>query len=620
MGIKIYLFIFIILSIMNDVSLSQVSREWISTYNYNTEDAKAIEVDNSGNVYVTGTSGTDYATVKYNSSGVQQWASRYNGTGNSSDYANSIAVDGLGNVYVTGGSIGTGTGFDFATVKYNSSGVQQWVARHNGSGNNLDEAFSVAADVSGNVYVTGGSTGSGTLNDYLTIKYNSAGILQWVRSYNGTGNNADFAFRLVLDVSGNICVTGWSRGSGTSDDDYATVKYNPAGVEQWVRIYQGPGDGFDQATSIASDESDNVYVTGNSAGSETQNDYATIKYSSTGDSLWVKRYNGTENSADNATSIAVDISGNVFVTGQSYGSLTNYDYATIKYNSSGVLQWDKIYNGPGNSVENANSIATDNSGNVYVTGSSAFSGQNYNYATVKYNSSGIQQWSDIYNGTASGSDIAFSVKTDASGNVYVTGGSAGLGQLKDFVTIKYSQYPRASITAFTEGFYNSTLNKMISDTLRVYLRNSGSPYAVADSSISKLDSSGNGRFYFPNVLNGSNYYIVLKHRNSIETWSSSFNVFSSDTLTYDFTINANKAFGNNQVLADNSPVRFAIYSGDINQDGTVDASDLSDTDNDALNSLSGYVRTDVTGDDFVDAGDVSIVDNNAINSISLIRP
>ncbi|MBK7160163.1 MAG: SBBP repeat-containing protein [Ignavibacteria bacterium] len=101
MGIKIYLFIFIILSIMNDVSLSQVSREWISTYNYNTEDAKAIEVDNSGNVYVTGTSGTDYATVKYNSSGVQQWASRYNGTGNSSDYANSIAVDGLGNVYVT---------------------------------------------------------------------------------------------------------------------------------------------------------------------------------------------------------------------------------------------------------------------------------------------------------------------------------------------------------------------------------------------------------------------------------------------------------------------------------------------------------------------------------------
>ena len=329
MRIKIYSFIFIILSIMNDVSLSQVSREWISKYNYNTEDAKAIEVDNSGNVYVTGTSGTDYATVKYNLSGVQQWASRYNGTGNSTDYANSIAVDGLGNVYVTGGSIGTGTGFDFATVKYNSSGVQQWVARHNGSGNNLDEAFSVAADDSGNVYVTGGSTGSGTLNDYLTIKYNSAGVQQWVRSYNGTGNNADFAFRLVLDASGNICVTGWSRGSGTSDDDYATVKYNPAGVEQWVRIYQGPGDGFDQATSIASDKSDNIYVTGRSLGSGTQNDYATIKYSSTGDSLWVKRYNGTDNSADNATSIAVDFSGNVFVTGQSYGSLTNYDYATI---------------------------------------------------------------------------------------------------------------------------------------------------------------------------------------------------------------------------------------------------------------------------------------------------
>ena len=76
----------------------------------------------------------------------------------------------------------------------------------------------------------------------------------------------------------------------------------------------------------------------------------------------------------------------------------------------------------------------------------------------------------------------------------------------------------------------------------------------------------------------------------------------------------------NQKHVDTSPNKYAIYGGDINQDGTIDASDVSSVDNDAYNSLSGYVNTDVTGDDFVDAQDVSIVDNNAFNSVSVITP
>ncbi|MBK6772357.1 MAG: hypothetical protein IPG78_09555 [Ignavibacteria bacterium] len=71
---------------------------------------------------------------------------------------------------------------------------------------------------------------------------------------------------------------------------------------------------------------------------------------------------------------------------------------------------------------------------------------------------------------------------------------------------------------------------------------------------------------------------------------------------------------------DASPVRFGIYSGDINQDGTIDATDVSNADNDAFSSVGGYVNTDVTGDNFVDAADVSIVDNNAFNSVSVISP
>ena len=177
-----------------------------------------------------------------------------------------------------------------------------------------------------------------------------------------------------------------------------------------------------------------------------------------------------------------------------------------------------------------------------------------------------------------------------------------------------------NLTAFIEGFYNPASNIMISDTVRVYLRNATSPYAIIDSTKSELNSSGSGIFTFSYPVNGVNYFIVIKHRNSIETWSSSTQMFTGSSLNYDFAAAVTQAFGNNMKQIDASPVRFGIYSGDINQDGTVDASDLSETDNDAFSSVSGYVRTDVTGDDFVDAADVSIVDNNAFNSVSVISP
>lgn len=115
---------------------------------------------------------------------------------------------------------------------------------------------------------------------------------------------------------------------------------------------------------------------------------------------WVARYNGPPPSApvDIAYDVAVDDSGNVFVTGQSAGIGSNYDYATIKYNSSGIQQWVQRYNGPGNSTDNAYAIALDPSGNVYVTGRSWGVGTTFDYATIKYNSSGTQQWVQRYNG------------------------------------------------------------------------------------------------------------------------------------------------------------------------------------------------------------------------------
>lgn len=162
---------------------------------------------------------------------------------------------------------------------------------------------------------------------------------------------------------------------------------------------------------------------------------------------------------------------------------------------------------------------------------------------------------------------------------------------------------------------------MVADTVTVFLRLGSSPFPIIDSAKAVVSAAGTGTFNILNAVNGQPYYVVLKHRNSIETWSNIGLSFSGDILNYNFT-DFIKAYGGNlKLIIGSSPIKYGIFSGDVNQDGTIDASDVSETDNDAYSSaFSGYVRTDVTGDDFVDAADVSIVDNNAFNSVSAVSP
>ena len=416
--------------------IAGVREAWVANYTGVFDDEPtAMVVDGSGNVFVTGYTGApdhySYVTIKYNAAGQEEWNVAYNPP-NGISFAAAIAIDHSGNVYVTGtsGTFGSGD-HDYATIKYSNSGQQLWVARYNGAPNSDDGATAIAVDGSGNVYVTGDS--GFPSGDYATVKYDSAGQQQWVVRYNGPGNGDDRPVAIATDESGSVYVTGSSLGAPPGTD-YATIKYNNAGQQEWVARYSGPGVG-DEPVGMALDRSGNVYVTGTSWGSRgiSISEYATIKYNNSGEQKWVARYNEPGNGSD-ANAIAIDGSGNVYVTGRSLGLDSIWEYATVKYNSAGQLQWVRRYRAPDSPGDAATAIAVSASGNVYVTGQSSG-----DYGTIKYDSSGQQQWVVRYNGSQGFDDYARGIALDRRENVYVTGTThqSDVQYDWDFATIKY---------------------------------------------------------------------------------------------------------------------------------------------------------------------------------------
>ena len=340
-----------------------------------------------------GASGQDYVTIAYDAAtGAQLWAESYNGPGNGDDVANAISVSPSGSdVFVTGRSPGSGSGDDYATVAYSAStGSQQWAKRFQSPGSADDTAYDIGVSPDGaRVFVTGQVAKQTDAETWGTVAYDAGtGGVLWNRRYGQGAGYDNEAYALAVSPDGSKLFVGGSVFSA-SLNDMGTVAYDAAtGAQEWAKRYDSHG--YDYVEDMAtSPDGATVFVTGEGDGGPTLYDFTTLAYSaSTGAPLWKRSYDGPRHMNDLAYSIAASPDGSsVYVTGRSLGtSATGVDYATLAYDAAtGANLWTERYNGSGNGVDEAHGLAVSPHGSkVFVTGQSLGSSTSWDYATVAY--------------------------------------------------------------------------------------------------------------------------------------------------------------------------------------------------------------------------------------------
>lgn len=429
---------------------AEVANEaWVARYNgpgNGKDNAQALAVDAPGNAYVTGFSDSgggnyDFATVKYDGNGSQVWVARYDGKSRGADWVKALTVDAVGNVVVTGSSAGEGTGFDFATVKYDAEGKPLWVSRYDGPSHGDDRVKALAGDADGNVYVTGDSAGPDGRGESVTIKYGPEGDLLWATRSGSPGGGQSLA-AVAVDAAGNVYVAGGeARVAGNTD--FILLKYDPMGKEIWT--VHRDWSMHDDARYLALDDIGNTYVAGARVSStedreeNAHEDIVVVKYDLDGKELWSTSFNGGDGSNDLASALQLDPKAGIYLGGTSLPlagdnqSLSTAAYVTVKYDLDGNRLWEARYEGLKETLGIAQDLVLDATGNVYVSGSiQGASGRKPQVIVVKYASHG----SELRMLQREGMTIAANngIYADAAGTVWIAGHDS---HGRDYLTAKY---------------------------------------------------------------------------------------------------------------------------------------------------------------------------------------
>lgn len=418
---------------------------WNHAFNNANDDRPlAMTVDGSGNVFITGQSiqGTqlyNYATIKISATGVTAWSNAiYSGAANLDDVPAAIGLDAAGNVFVTGYAGLTATSKNIITVKYDASGVQQWIATYdnNAATNKNCDANALVVGANGNVYVAGYGEGANMQRNALVINYNTSGAEVWTSLWNGQGDNSDNIRAMVGDGQGNLYLAGYTTYRAM-DRNTLLVKTNANGDTLWTRTLDGTSHSTDEWAAVAIDPNGNIIVAGFMKYSGDSYDIQLAKYKPTGDTLWTRHYNGPQHKNDKGYDMKLDAAGNVYITGRSDNGITptvNYDFLTVKYDNAGVFQWAKSYSSAGNWEDKGEKICVSSVGDVYVVGRVMLSATNEDIFVIKYDTNGNQQWTKSKVGSGGGQDKA-NAAVWWNNNLYVAGAVTNTNV--DMMTLKY---------------------------------------------------------------------------------------------------------------------------------------------------------------------------------------
>ena len=480
----------------DDVFLNKYSPSGALLYNriYNNVENDRVyymRLDPTGNIYLLGQtdvlSGTgtnyNYMLLKYNTAGNLVWSRNYGSAVNNDEDPSGMAFDASGSIFITGKSdVSTsGTVNDFLTVKYDSSGTFLWSHGFSGNATISDDIPEAIAVVGNTIYVAGGSANLVTQKDAAVFSLNQSGVQQWIQQFNGQGDFTDKVQALTVDSKNNLYVTGYVFNPEMRKDLF-TAKYNASGVLQWFRTYDF-AESNDEGKSIAVDTSGNVYVCGNSIGNSTSDDYITIKYDASGNQLWTARYD-FNNEADVAVSIGLLSNGNIVVTGYSDANqssfVIDYDITTLIYTPTGVLQNEARYGNPGVADRGVKLVCVGS--NVYVAGR-LNNGTDEDIVLIRYSSILAQQWASTYSTPLplGGNDVTRDLYYDGVA-VYVAGNTTSSTQGEDYILLKYSTAGVLQWNANYNGPANrdDRINALTGDATGIYVTGRSAP-SLADS-------------------------------------------------------------------------------------------------------------------------------------------
>lgn len=380
--LKKLLFVLLIILGINSGSNSQVLPIWQVSFNDSVSEsnyAVKSKIDNGNNIVILARgsnnslgTGVDFITIKYNSSGQKLWNRRFDGTGHDSDYPSDLVIDRDNNIYVTGRSWGGVTKNDYLTLKYNPDGELLWAKRFDWLVSRNDEAYAIALDSKENIYVTGFASydhlNGHDLSEMLTVKYNTLGDQIWVREFQGLSDQIDWSYSVACDKKDNIFVSGFTYSINLNFTDIISIKYDSSGSEIWQRRCYNNGDDFIRPLFSKVDSNDNLIVASYYKGDSTLMDYLTYKYNSAGNLLWSKTYDGGVRNTDWINDMTIDSENNIIITGTSRGMGSSYDFMTIKYSPSGNELWQNRFNDSVNSSDENTRVALDSKQNVLVFG------------------------------------------------------------------------------------------------------------------------------------------------------------------------------------------------------------------------------------------------------------